>query len=258
MPIRSCLCLMLLTQNIAIAVDQASPPTQAPAQISPQVDAILTKLERRGDGLRDIRCKVRFTEEDKINLTKTVKEGTILLLVTEKNPLFLIHFDRCELDGGLLGKQEWYLFDGSWLYQAIERLHQVTKQEVDQSGQSINLFDLETAPFPLPFGQKKQQILNHFEVTLVTPAEGDPPNTDHLQCVPKPGSRIARKYDKLEFFVDRDVHLPRRVIMTKNKGYEINTADFPDLTDRSLNSGVTKKDLAYPSAWDNYKVVEDK
>ncbi len=258
MPIRSSLCLMLLVQNIAGAVAQTPEPQQIPTSISPRVDAILTKLERRGDGLRDISCKVRFTEEDKINITKTVKEGTIRLLVTEKNPHFLIHFDRCVLDGGLLGQQEWYLFDGYWLYQAVERLHQVTKQQVDDSGNSINLFDLETAPFPLPFGQKKQQILNHFDVTLLPAADGDPPNTDHLHCVPKPDSRVAKKYDKLEFFIDRDVHLPRRVIMTKNKGYEINTADFPDLSAQSLNSGLTKKDLAYPSAWDGYEVVEDK
>ncbi len=261
MPIRSSLCLlwlMLPIQNITAAIDQTPAASQPPAQVSPQVDAILTKLESRGDGLRDIQCKVRFTEEDKINITKTIKEGTILLLVTPKNPHFLIHFDRCILDGGLLGKQEWYLFDGYWLYQAVERLRQVTKNEVDESGDSINLFDLETAPFPLPFGQKKSQILKHFDVTLLPPAEGDPANTDHLLCIPKADSRVAKKYEKLEFFVDKEVHLPRRVIMTKNKGYEINTADFPDLSAHSLNSGLTKKDLAYPSAWDGYEVVEDK
>ncbi len=247
------LCVMLLIQNIAWGFNQAP----LPVQITPQVDAILTALERRGVGLRDIRCRVRFTEEDRVNITKTVKEGTIRLLVTKTNPHFLIHFERCELDGGMLGKQEWYLFDGYWLYQAVERLRQVTKQQVDESGQSIDLFDLETAPFPLPFGQKKEKILSNFDVTLVPVAKGDPPNTDHLVCVPKPDSRVAKKYEKLDFFVDRDVHLPRRVIMTKNKGYEINTADFPDLSNRSINSGVTKKDLGYPTAWKNYTIVEE-
>ena len=222
-----------------------------------RIDDILTKLQQRSDGLTDIRCKVRFVEDDQINLSKRAKFGTILFLITDPNPHFLIHFNKTEADG-VLGKQEWYLFDGRWLYEVLERIRQVTKREIARPGEKVDLFDLENAPFPLPFGQNKEAILRNFDVTLVSPADGDPSNTDHLICVPKAESRLHRKYEKLEFFVLKDVHLPSRVVVTKGDGLEISTADFPDLSAKSINAGVTKKDFARPNMWKKYEVVVER
>lgn len=222
-----------------------------------KIDRILTQLEKRSDGLKDIRCNVVFVEEDRINLTKRTKHGGILFMITEPNPHFLIHFEKTVVDG-VLGKREWYLFDGRWLHEAIERIAQVTKREIAPPGEKIDLFDLETAPFPLPFGQKKEKILKNFDVTLVPPGEHDPPHTDHLVCVPKPESRLRDKYDQLEFHVHQSLHLPIRVIVIKNDGLETIRADFPDLTEKSINAGVKKRDFARPAAWKKYQeVVEE-
>lgn len=222
-----------------------------------RVDEILTQLQHRSDDLKDIRCEVRFVEDDRINLTQRTKFGEILFLMTKPNPHFLIHFQKTETDG-VLGKQEWYLFDGQWLYQAVERTAQVTKQEVAQPDKEFDLFDLEKAPFPLPFGQKRETILRNFDVALVPPAPGDPANTDHLICIPKADSRLYRKYERLDLFVHRDIRLPSRIVVTKNDGLEINTADFPDLSEKSINAGVKSKDFEKPAAWKKFKeVVEE-
>jgi hypothetical protein len=245
-------CLWLAAS--AAAVDE---PPDSSASSKARIDEILTRLQERSDGLTDIRCKVRFVDEDRINLSKRTKSGSILFLITEPNSRFLIHFEKNEVDG-VLGKQEWYLFDGRWLYEVLERIRQVTKREIARPGEKVDLFDLENAPFPLPFGQKKETILRNFDVTLVPPAPGDPPGTDHLVCAPKPDSAMYRKYDKLEFFVRKDIHLPSRVVVTKNEGLEINTVDFPDLSAGSINAGVKKKDFRKPAAWSKYKeVVEE-
>ena len=44
----------------------------------PRVDEVLTRLQNRSDGLKDIRCDVTFVEDDRINLTKRKKSGRIL------------------------------------------------------------------------------------------------------------------------------------------------------------------------------------
>ena len=241
---------------MAVFLGWGDPPVQPPPS-GDRIEEILTRLEKRSDGLKDIRCKVVFVEEDRINLTKRTKYGEILFLITEANPHFLIHFEKTEMDG-ILGKREWYLFDGRWLYEALERIKQVTKREITRPGENIDLFDLETAPFPLPFGQKKAKILKNFTVSLVPPSKGDPAGTDHLTCVPKPDSNLHGKYDKLEFFIRQDINLPSRVVITRNDGLEVNRADFPDLTEKSLNTGVSKKDFKKPGAWKKYEeVVEE-
>ena len=79
-------------------------------------------------------------------------------------------------------------------------------------GETIDLFDIEESPIPIPFGQKKDQIQRNFVVVLVAPTEGDPPNTDHLVCKPKPDSRLSTAFQRLEFFVSRDLHLPVRMV----------------------------------------------
>lgn len=222
-----------------------------------RIDEILTHLQARSDGLNDIRCKVRFVEDDRINLSKRTKIGTLRFLMGEPNPRFLVHFTRIEVDG-LLGKQEWYLFDGRWLYQAIERIKQVTKRELAHAGEKLDLFNLEKAPFPVPFGHKKATILRHFDVTLVPPTRDDPPGTDHIVCVPKPTSKLRRRYEKLELFISRDVHLPSRIVVTRNDGLEVNTTDFPDLSSASINVGLTAKDFVKPKAWRRYEEVVEK
>jgi hypothetical protein len=244
--------LACVATSPSLAGDSSANPTSSQAR----VDEILTKLESRSAGLLDIRCKVEFVEDDRINLSLRKKYGTILFMLTKPNPSFLIHFERTELvTDGILGKQEWYLFDGRWLHQAIERTKQVTIQEIVRPGQRVDLFDLENTPFPLPFGQKKEKILKSFDVTLVAPAHGDPAGTDHLVCIPRADSRLRDKYDKLEFFILKDIHLPSRVVVTKSNGYEISRADFPDLSAKSINAGVTKKDFAIPKAWRKYEEV---
>ena len=234
--------------------DPLSNTDQATSSEASRIADILTKLERRSDGLRNIRCQVRFTEDDRINLSKGIKLGTILVSMAESNSKFLIHFEKSERDS-IRGKQEWYLFDGRWLYEAIERIKQVTKREVAREGETIDLFDLEHTPFPLPFGHKKDTILRNFNVTLTPAQASDPPQTDHLTCIPKPNGTFFGKYDKLEFFVRRDIHLPSKIIVTKNKGLEIQTAEFPDLSESSLNVSLRSNAFAAPAAWKNFKVV---
>lgn len=244
----------------ALAQDTKPNSTQlvaaAPSASQNEVDRILTALQDRGEALRDIRCRVKFVEDDRVNLTKRIKEGRILLVTGEPNARFLIQFDKTEADG-VAGQREWYLFDGRWLSEGVERLEQVTKREMARAGEKVNLFDLETAPFPLPFGQKKEVIRRNFEVSLVPPASGDPSATDHLVCIPKPESKFFGRYDKLEFFVLKDLRLPNRIVVTKNGGLEIETADFPDLSSSSMNVGVAEKEFAPPSEWKKYKVVTE-
>ena len=124
-------------------------------------------------------------------------------------------------------------------------------------GEKVDLFDLDTAPFPIPFGQKKDQILKNFEVKLVPPSGGDPAGTDHLMCIPKPGAAMSKDYEKLEFYVSRELHLPVKVVATELGGKKVTTAIFPDLAKDSINAGLSDKDFAEPGEWKKYGTVEE-
>ena len=136
------------------------------------------------------------------------------------------------------GWQEWYLFDGRWLYDVREQHQQVVKQEIARKGEKLNLFDIETSPFPLPFGQDKEKILTNFDVRYEPPGEEEWPNMDHLVCVPKETSRMHGRIDKVDFFISQIEHLPFEIIVTKNKGLETTTIRFPGSVRNASTRGL--------------------
>lgn len=221
---------------------------------APNVIAILDALEKAGNDIRDIRCRVVYDEDNQVNLTRSKREGQIFFLKADPNPMFLVTFDRVEIDGRAPKDQKktWYLFNGQSLFEAREATKHVIEREIAAPGEKVDFFDLDKAPFPLPFGQKKDRILERFEVRLVNPAPGDPPNTDHLLCIPRPGTPMARKYKKLDFYIRVDLNLPVRIRAVFADGEKITVADFPDLSTRSINTGLRTDDFVEPASWKNY------
>lgn len=233
---------------------RADEPISQPDTDASPIDAILTRVEKARDGLTDLRCGVRYVEDDRINYVKRTKFGRISMLMAQPNPLFMVYFERTEVDG-MVGKREWYLFDGRWLYEAVERVAQVTKREIADEGERLDFFDIEKAPFPLPFGQKKETMRRHFDISLAPPQSSDPPESEHLVCIPKADSTMKTKYDRLDIWVLPGIDMPGRVVVTRENGQEIKTADFLELTSRSINLGLSAKEFVPQPEWKSYKEV---
>lgn len=233
---------------------RADEPPGGESADTAKIDAILTRVESARNGLTDLRCGVRYVEDDRINYVKRVKFGHISMLMAQPNPLFMVYFERTEVDG-MVGKREWYLFDGRWLFEAMERVAQVTKREIAGEGERLDFFDIEKAPFPLPFGQKKETMRRNFDISLAPAQSGDPPDSEHLVCIPKAGSALKTKYDRLDIWVLPGIDMPGRVVVSRENGQEIKTADFLDLTSRSINVGLSAKEFVPQPEWKSYKEV---
>lgn len=249
--------LFVLVFAIATAAYAIAPAAQSPGEsqaVDPRVDDILTRLEARRDTLKDLSAGIKFVNEDNINFTKTTKIGRFAVLLGQGNPRCKVAFEKSEMDG-ILGKREWYIFDGAWWLEGSERNAQVTKRQVVEEGTDYDPFDLDETPFPIPIGQKKEKILRNFEVTLVPPRIGEPEGLIHLLCVPKKGSRFHRKYDSLDIYVHPKLDLPVRIITKRNDGMDVTTAELTGLTEKSINQGLSKSDFAPPKEFKDYKEV---
>ncbi len=220
------------------------------------VEQILDRIEARGDSIEDIRCRVVFSEEDRITEDTTLRTGTIAFKRRKPYPIFLITFDKVVQDGRVSRTRSWYYFDGRYFFEAKERSKSIIKRDLAPPGTELDLFSIDKAPFPIPFGQKKAEILANFDVVLGSPAE-DMPTAKHLICTPKPTSRFVRQYERVEFFVAPGLNLPRRIIITANPADKVMTADFPDLSTGSINAGLRDKDLHLPRDTSTYTVAEE-
>ncbi len=232
---------------------QPAGPATIQAALDPAAETILDRLEARGKEIKDIEAALVFVKHDPVFDSTEKFEGTVLFKEEKPNPRFLIRFDRSNLNGRVNEKKEWHVFDGRWYIEAREKNTSIIKHEVLRPNEKREVFRLGQGPFPLPFGQKKADILKHFTVKLIAPAPKDPPDCDHLELTPLPETEMNRKYDKMHFFIDRKLRLPSRVqTVEKESGDEL-TATFS--TPR-LNQALAASRLNLPNLPD-YAMTED-
>lgn len=205
---------------------QASHPAVSTApsrRIEPAVDAILSRLEKKGDQLQKLEAAIVYTKIDPILEDEQTYSGILRFKQDKPNPVFFIRFDQFKQEGVVRKSKQWHVFDGQWYIEARENTKTIVKKQIVRPGETLEVFKIGQGPFPLPFGQKKADILKHFDVKLVPPQTGDPKNADHLLCMPLPGTKLADKYDVIHFYIDRTLDLPVRVQTTeKQDGQEGN------------------------------------
>ncbi len=215
--------------------------TQEVKSVDPKVDAILDRLENSGKGIRDLTAKVTHELYQIIPDDRQTKSGIVRYRSAQngQEPKFMIHFDTLVHDDLKLNQKEWFCFDGKWLREIREHTRSAIDREVVAADEKFDAFKLGEGPFPLPFGQKKSEILKEFDVTLAKPDKDDPAETDHLILVPKKDSRFVKKYKKLEFWVERKRALPVRVI-SHDTHSNIITANFKEI---QINTGIPESQL---------------
>lgn len=221
----------------------ASAPASQPAPLDPAVEVILDRLERKGGQIDDIEAAIRYTKIDKILQDKQRYEGILRFKMDKPNPRFFIRFDKRVHDGNVSTKKEWHVFDGRWYVEARETTKLIVEREIVRPDEKKEVFRLGEGPFPLPFGQKKADIVRHFSVGLAPLGPKDPKGTRHLECTPLPGTELARKYDTVHFYIDPKQDLPVRVrTVDKEEDNEI-MVSFASI---KLNTGVAASRLNLP------------
>ncbi|MFA5864289.1 MAG: hypothetical protein WC975_06335 [Phycisphaerae bacterium] len=226
---------------IGQATKATSQPAATQAAISPQVDTILDRLEKAGDAIKDLGANVNHELYQIIPDDRQVKRGLIRYRAAAngKNARFMIYFDTLIHEDLKINQKEWFCFDGRWLREIREQTRTAIDREVVAPDEKVDPFKLGEGPFPLPFGQKKADILRNFNVTWVKPEQTDPPASDHLILIPKPQTKFTKRYEKLEFWVDKKLNLPARIV-SRDRHSNIITANFKDL---KTNTGIPNNQL---------------
>ncbi len=232
-------CVACRGQNPASRPAVVDPP---PA-LDPTVDKILTRLEHRQ--VHDLRAELTWKLQYVIDLDEDAqtKKGRIWYQQQKPVARFLIHFTQKIVSNRMHKLDERHMFDGRWYVELKSETKTLTRREIRRAGEVGNPYKLGEGPFPVPFGQKKADILKEFEVTLVPPTAGDPDNTDHLKLVPRPESQTGGSYKQVEVWIAREgpQHgLPVKVKASKKDGTgKVNSYLTITFKDVKLNEGFS-------------------
>jgi outer membrane lipoprotein-sorting protein len=239
-----------------LAFTAAAPSTQPQALSSKStIDEILNALDARGKNLRNFSAKVVLTDSDMSTGDATINTGSMILQRKGVDDARIrVAFNQKQVGDKILPPVDHqYTLDKGILDDRDYNKKHETITRVLKPDQKLDLFKLGEGPFPLPLGQKREDVLNTFQVAEIPPAPSDPPNTVHLQLTPKPGTQIAKQFKTIDIWVDTATAMPRRI-----QTIDLNqtTTRTTDLTDVKINGDITDKDFAQPAMPPDSDVVE--
>ena len=201
------------------AAPGAAQANAAVAQPGEAVMALLKALEAAGDQFTTVKTDITYTVVSPTLGDRETRVGYVLYDAAkgDKPARFRIHFDTRQDDDGPRVKNVMdYAFDGrQWMYIAD---HANKKLQQLQTPENVNPLRLGEGPFPLPFGQKVDDVLEFFDAATRDPLPADPPNTQYLKLTPKADKADKMNFTEIEEWVDNKTNLPvKLVVREKNK-----------------------------------------
>ncbi len=166
------------------------------------VDQILTRLESRQ--IDDLKAKVIWESGDAINPAGTLKKmGEIWYRQDKPVAQFKVRFSRKIVAKRAIDLNEEHLFNGETYTELNEETKSVISRVIRDAEDKRNPYKVGEGAFPLPFGQRKEDILREFEVTRLLPTDKDPRNTDHLKLIPRKNTVSSQRYRAVEFWINK-------------------------------------------------------
>jgi hypothetical protein len=202
---------------IVFAYSALAEPEVTPLPENASIDTVLDALDQRGKSMKEFTADVQLTTEDTAIGDSNTRTGKVFFRkVGDKGDaqLNVVLDFQVKKDGTKfiqVASKLQYLLKNGWLYDLDFTKKIRNERQVSKPGDKVNLLKLGEGPFPLPIGQSKEDVHKNFDVTMTPPAKGDPDNTIHLQLKPREGTPLAKRFSKIDVWVDRATNMPGRI-----------------------------------------------
>lgn len=195
-----------------IIVLSAASFCRAELTASSSTDDVLDRLYEVGKDLKTFTAKVVMRDTDMVAQDTVTRDGSVVYEKrAETDARLRVTFTTRTQDGVTQQQQHDYLLDGPWLIDRDYPRKLELKKQMLKQGEKLNLLKLGEGPFPLPIGQKREDVYKSFDVKKVVAAKDDPANTIHILLSPKQGTSFERKFKSIDVWVDLTSGMPRRV-----------------------------------------------
>ena len=239
-----------VTTQLAVNDAQSAATRRAPvrSQPAPDVDpaawAILERLEKAGKKYATLRAELDYHVDSRMTGEKEARTGEVAYQrKTEKQPAkYRVFFKTLRLDEGPRMKRKVdYIFDGRFVIRDNYKIKTRTKWEVSPED-AKDALKIGKGPFPIPFGQKAEDMVQYLRATTRKPIKKDPANTDYLKLVPRKGHKKDVNFVLLEMWVDRKTNLPIK-IKSRDNSKNITTVIFKNIqTQSKIDPKIFNKD----------------
>jgi len=233
------------------AASQATRPAASPA-----VMKILTDLQAAGEKYKTIRADVTMEITDRRIGDTEKRAGWIAYQKGDAriSGRFRIHFDTLRQGAGpTLREKLDYAFDGHFWTVAKHTIKEMTRYQVVAKGEKAEPLRIGKGPFPLPFGQKADDVLKYYKAETRPIAKNEPKGTVYLKLTAR-----RRRYEDLdavrvEMWIDAKTNLPVRLV-SRDKKKRDTAVTLKNLRTNAKFDPRKMFHMPRPAGW-SYKVV---
>jgi len=166
--------VVMLAASLGVGAPQeaAVRVVEAPAAQQPAAGDILTELEKGEEGLRTLQADVLYDRVFDIAGDRQKRYGRIAFENDSGKRRFAVMFTRMDVGGRVTEEDQSFVFDGRWLTERSDTRKQIIKREIVREGEDFDPLRIGQGPFPLPLGQKREDILDRYDAKELSPTEG--------------------------------------------------------------------------------------
>ena len=208
----------LLTAGVCPAVECKKPCTSEPVREKPQtasdpVDAFLKLLNDKTRELKSYQAQIEYSFVQPLLESEALRKGTMYYARYDKDSRLRINFQTLKQDDEKEQKYlEQYIFDGRWLTHINYQIKSVKKYELAEPNKPVDAFDIANRNLPLIGFTKIDDLKKQFDVAIVEQKTAGPASFVQLHLKVKPNSTYKDDYVSLDFWIDRKMGLPTKVV----------------------------------------------
>jgi outer membrane lipoprotein-sorting protein len=248
MPKTRCLLAILLGALMIAPAFAGEPAPEKPAAEAvapppaPETIEVLDKMDAAGKDFKTVRAKFDYELNQTAYDDITKRKGDLAYVAPN-----LLRFEFTDRP------QETFVFDGRVLFHKKDATKQLIVWELRLPTEPpVESLELGKTPFPLPFGQKKEQVLKLFAAARDAKEEAaDKDKRAVLALTPKPGTELAKDYKKVLLWVDTKSWVPTRARLF-DMSDNVTTVDFRNI---EVNKDVDARQFTRPSVPQEWEVV---
>jgi len=220
----------------AEAAEAAAPPP------APETIEVLDKMDAAGKDFKTVRARFDYELNQTAYEDITKRKGDLAYAAPN-----LLRFEFTDKP------QETFVFDGRVLYHKKDATRQLIVWELRLPTEpQVESLELGKTPFPLPFGQKKEQVLKFFTAARDAKEEAaDSGKRAVLALTPRKGTELAKDYKKVLLWVDAKTWIPTRARLLDSSD-NVTTVDFRDI---EINKDIDAKQFLRPSVPQDWEIV---
>lgn len=198
-------------------------PGQEPARAARErefrsADELLEALERADEGLVSLTAHVQYDRTSALADDHQVNIGRLYFITglnrdreTVGNRKFAIQFNERIVDRVVRPEESMYIFDGEWLIEKQPRERLFIRRQVVPPGERFDPLRIGEGPMPLPIGQRREDIVQQYQVEMLDPLDGLDDDADvHSDLAPEMGQIRAFAQNAYQLRLVPHAHLAQQ------------------------------------------------